>query len=415
MVSIYEDEIRHKPWAKTVEDQLTSRVFGALEILPKDKVLLKFLEKLATDTTYGEDKNDPALLAIIRELEYQGVRWPKVELWKSVRGTFPDVCINTSRVLIVIEVKKNSKANKDTQLIPQFKAAHKEAGDKKLAYFLLTKDYEKPVEAQLAEDELKRRHKFPNATIHWRRWPQVWKCLGKAKEELDKAGVKDTSLCLLDATIKLLEAENMNGPTGFKKEWFGNDVIKALDNVQELCQEIRATVGEVIAKVAESSIEYFDNNFPTGRSDTRKERLRSPDEWILHNFDFYFKDKDWKRVDNGEEDPCLYVTFWLKSDNTGADIGFWWSKPRNQDKEAIIEQTKEKAKKNGYTFDEDFWDNEGGLSVFRRLSPEDLENDKNVVDTLKNGLVEMRDFAEDIEAMQKYLGYKNKTQTRRKK
>lgn len=407
MVSIYEAEIRHKSGAKTVEDQLTSRVFGALTMLPRDKVLLPFLCCLV-DVLPSQEKD-----AVLSKLKNSQPQMISLDLWKYTGTNYPDVRVELDDIVLVIEIKKDSKPT-TRQIMEQYKNTNdwllKEKVRRSFLYFLLTNDDTQPAEVASAQKELQRN--FPKAQIHWIRWPQVWKGLKGIFESQTIEGIGKE---LLYQTIKLLEAENMNGPTGFKKEWFSNDVIKALDNVQELCQEIRATVGEVIAKVAESSIEYFDNNFPTGRSDTRKERLRSPDEWILHNFDFYFKDKDWKRVDNGEDDPCLYIAFWLKSNNTGADIGFWWSKLRNQDKEAIIEQTKEKAKKNGYTFDEDFWGNEGGLSVFRRLSPEDLENDKNVVDTLKNGLVEMRDFAEDIEAMQKHLGYKNKTQTRRKK
>ena len=407
MPSIYEAEIRHKSAAKTVEDQLTSRVFGALAMLPKDKVLLPLLRCLA-DVLASQEKD--IVLSKLMSSQPQRI---SLDLWKYSGTNYPDVYIELDDTALVIEVKKDSKPTV-WQITDQYQNTkdwlNKKNGRRGFIYFLLTNDDTEPDEVASAQKKLQ--PKFPNAQIHWIRWPQIWKWLREISKSQRIDGIAKG---LLDTTIELLEAENMSGQTGFKMKWFSDDVIKAIDKVQELCGEISATLGEVIAKLSGSGIEYFDNNFPPIRSDTRKNRLHNPDEWILRNFDFYFKDKDWRRVKNGEKDPCLYITFWLESDKTGVDVGFWWCSPHEDDKETIIEQCREKAQKDGLRTDEDFWAEAGGISVFRRFSPEDLENDKNIVDTLKTRLVEMRDFAEEIATLQKYLGYRKKTQARREK
>lgn len=407
MPSIYEAEIRHKSAAKTGEDQLTSRVFGALAMLPKDKVLLPLLCCLV-DVLVSQEKD-----VVLSKLKGSQPQRISLDLWKYTGTNYPDVYVEFDDTVLVVEVKKDSKPTV-WQITEQYQNTkdwlNEGNGRRGFIYFLLTNDDTEPPEVAVAEKTLQR--KFPSAQIYWIRWPQIWKWLREISKGQRIDGIAKG---LLDKTIELLEAENMSGPTGFKSKWFGDDVIKAIDKVQELCGEISATLGEIIAKLPGSRIEYFDNNFPPIRSDTRKNRLHSPDEWILRNFDFYFKDKDWKRVKNGEKDPCLYITFWLESDKTGVDVGFWWCRPHEDDKETMIEQSREKAQRDGLRIDEDFWAEYGGLSVFRRFSPEDLENDKNIVDTLESGLVEMRDFAEDIETLQKYLGYRKKPQTRRKK
>ena len=63
MVSIYEAEVRRKK-KRVYEDELTSRCFGALAMLPKDTVLLPFLKLLARYTAFGDDRSDPVLSEI---------------------------------------------------------------------------------------------------------------------------------------------------------------------------------------------------------------------------------------------------------------------------------------------------------------------------------------------------------------
>lgn len=393
--SIYAAEISGRGDNK--EDRLTSRVFGALEILPKDKTLTQFLRMLATDRTYGEDENDQAL-DIIGNLEYRDLGSSEIELWKNVEGTFPDVYISTKRVLIIIEVKIDSKPRKDTQLIPQFEAAHKEAGNRKLAYFLLTKDYEKPVEAQRAENELKRNDKFRDPIIRWRRWSQVWKWLRDIeREELDKYGVRDTSLYLLDTTIRLMEVERMSGPIGFRN-W--TEVSNAFVTVRDFYSNLSKAMAEVMTELKRRNIKCIK------QEPKLSGLVKSLEEWPTYSF----RDEEWKKVKNPETDPVLQISFCLKEEleYQGPSVGLWWpinDEEERNEKEEDIRKQREKLGYEPTKFSVD--SDESGIWIDNSPEFNQLEKGEQAVKNLVEKLEEMCIFVNSLERWHEELGIRN--------
>src|SRR4030042_2355648 len=297
MPSIYEAEIRHKSGAKTVEDQLTSRVFGTLAMLPKE-IICSFLRQMATDKAYGEDNDNPALLAMMN-LKSEDIL-PPINLWTSIEGTYPDVRVDTSKVLIIIEVKKDAEPNKE-ELVRQFSAAYRQAGNKKmLAYFLLTKGYERPDAIQQAEKELKRK-----SLIHWRRWPKVWKWFK------DSAGdAEGIAKNLLQATQKIMEAEEgMAGQTRFKRQL--EEVRAAFLKTKEFCSEVSRIMDEVKNQLKAKEIECI------GEPKNAGELMR------YSRLDYQFKDNHWEKVSK-DKTPHLSINFSLEeSEEFGGSVGLW--------------------------------------------------------------------------------------------
>lgn len=146
MTSVYEAENTRR--AHQNEDQLTSRVFGALAMLSEETVLLPFLRLLATD-----DKDDLTLVEM-QGWEPSYVTPCHVHLWKRLKDRSPDVYIDTPHTIIVIEVKKDSQPD-DRQIIAQYREARVVAQHRRVTYFLLTKDREQPPEISRAQTKLK--------------------------------------------------------------------------------------------------------------------------------------------------------------------------------------------------------------------------------------------------------------------
>jgi len=402
MVSIYEAEIRGKPGAKTVEDQLTSRVFGALAMLPKETVLLPFLKKLTSED----------------------VKSAKISLWPYIDDTRPDICIETPSSLIVIEAKTDAKPGKE-QLKSQFREAHRKAGKrKKLTYFLLTKDDQSKV-ARDAQDELKEEFRDTKVRVHWRSWTQVWKWLREIRKEAKKS-IGDTSYSLLDATLKLLEARHMNikGPTGFIKEWFKRDVIDALDKVEDLYYEIHHTIPHVVQKAAEERGIVLLGESVWGTQEYKYET--NEHKWQLKTktslpryFEYYFKDDGWAKVES-KEDPSLYIYFGLgheedTDDYLGVGVAFWWPCPSKEEAEEEMEKEAQELRSKWGLQELKIERDDGNIIAYRPFNFDSdfrqLEEEEQVVETLVEELDKMRRFANGLKSLENVL----KGRIRRKK
>jgi len=409
---IYEAETRYK--YDVNENQLTSRVFGALAMLPRDIVLLPFLKKLAKDTRPPSEKD--VVFAEIEKSNFKAVESAKITLWKRIDEKRPDVCITTPANLILIEAKTDSDPDKDEQLKPQFIEGYKEATQtgRKFAYFLLTRDDQSPV-ARDTEKKLEKKLQDAKVRVHWRSWTQVWQWLREIRKDLQgKNGIENTSLKLLDATIKLLEARHMNikGPTGFEEKWFGNNVIKALDEVEELCSEISTTMKKVIVNAEAKGIRVMRDKPPVTfkLSDTRDSTKRYSD--------FPFKDKGWTKVEDPDKDPHLYVYFGLEADSQGICVGFWWPRPPKEE----IENAKRKANEIKRTLGKKklFIEREehDELNIGYDIGSEQVEKDERAIRTFVEMLDEMREFANkfanEFETLRKTLGIKSPRISRKK-
>jgi hypothetical protein len=262
-------------------------------------------------------------------------------------------------------------------------------------------------EIKLAEKAL--RSKSPDATIYSRTWTDAWKWLRDERDSWKKQGVSGTSFYLLDATINLLEGGDMNikGPTGFKKEWFADDVINALDKVGELCYEIDTTMTEVISEAKAKGIKAV-GNAPHPKSVLRK--LKESADWVPREFAFYFKDKNWGKVEDPSRDPSLLVSFDLQRRSEGISVSLYWPcPPKEQEKEEVEKEVKALNKTLGkrsfYPYLVD-----GGLYIQRDVDFKRFEGGEQALETFVEELDATRNFtnklANKLNALRKALGYK---------
>jgi|GEM_PF-3173720 hypothetical protein len=417
MTCIYEAEITRKAKQQN-ENQLTSRVFGALAMLDNERVLLPFLKLLATDVPLGQDSNDPVLAEIV-SWESTSVRSSKILLWRYVGIRCPDVYIATP-IPIVIEVKQNIKPRAG-QLIPQYQEAHKEAFEMKenkgLAYFLLTKDLQEPPEVKRAEGELRR--EFPDAKIHWRSWLNVPKWL---KVIANAPDLDEVSKTLIEATIKLLEDFEMMREPHIKKEWFDKSISKSLEEVEELTKEIRLIYRRVSAKIKEYDLEELDQEPSSKKRAWFNYADEKPDhDWIPKFFEFYYKPKRWKyKHKRGKEEeeasrgPDLYIVFDLTARWEGIRVGLWWDKAQKEHFDEIEGRLKENPNIK-IKLDYESYDKEEALHIYEQIELDGLA-DGEIVDVLLNKLDEMRGFTESLATFREELGLEETSKrTRRAK
>jgi len=408
MTCIYEAEITRKAKQQN-ENQLTSRVFGALAMLDNERVLLPFLKLLATDVPLGQDSNDPVLAEIV-SWESTSVRSSKILLWRYVGIRCPDVYIATP-IPIVIEVKQNIKPRAG-QLIPQYQEAHKEAFEMKenkgLAYFLLTKDLQEPPEVKRAEGELRR--EFPDAKIHWRSWLNVPKWL---KVIANAPDLDEVSKTLIEATIKLLEDFEMMREPHIKKEWFDKSISKSLEEVEELTKEIRLIYRRVSAKIEEYDLEELDRDPSSGRREWFNYYDEKPDhDWIPKFFEFYYKHKRWKEEEKAWRDPRLYITFDLTARWEGIRVGLYWAETPKEHIDEIEERLKENP---NIKLDYESLDKGEMLDIYEQIELDGLA-DGEIVDVLLRKLNEMRGFTESLATFREELGLEETSKrTRRAK
>lgn len=387
MASIYEAEVRRKRWVKTVEDQLTARVFGLLELLSKEnqeEAICSFIRQLARNRTYGDE--DDEAISVMADLKTEDIN-TSITLWGATGGTYPDVRIETGKGVILIEVKTNTEADKD-ELVRHIQAAsRKEDGGKLLAYFLLTKGYERPEAIQQAQNEL-RHASTRDIAIHWRRWSNIWRWF---KDERDRS--RGISQSLLEATIQLMEVESMAGPTGFKEEW--SDVRRAYVKTKSVFDQIRRTMEEVRYELEKIGIVYLPDGPDLGKNCDLMPGWPS----------YYFKDSRWKRCLNTDKDPRLEISFNLEGpEDLGVSVGIWWGisaeDGRNAKVHAIMNERKQLGDLAAASDEEGIWINN---------SPEDeeLREGDNAVTSLVRRTQELRAFANATETLRKATGYRS--------
>jgi len=391
--SIYAAEISGRGCEN--EDQLTSRVFGALEILPKESVLLPFIKKFACDQSARQSTDDLALREMTR-LSFGDLDCESIELWKHIGGRYPDVCIETPSVLIVIEVKQDTDPY-EGQLVPQFQKALIKAMNRKLAYFLLTKDSREPPEVRKAEHELK--HQLNTARIHWRSWLKVPKWL---REILDGTPSLDmVSRNLVDATIALLEeGEMMREPR--IKEYFDRSLSDSLERLEGLTAEIRLTFRRVNEKTPEYGLEELSRYPQSGRREWFNYDVEPEDCWIPKSFEFYYRHRNWTGVKDAWTDPCLYVSFDLNRSSEGVKVGLWWDEAPKKlvvelEKKLRLKGNRAKGLKiNEHTLEK------GQLDVHQDVDLDSIA-DGELVDVLLRKLNEMLVFTEDLKTLREVL------------
>jgi len=225
-MAIFEAEHRHRTAS---EDQLTSRIFGALSIMDKCSVLVPFLCRL----TSSQSNQLKQLNESVNRLTDGQKKGLEVRLWehfgKRTYGEgYPDVYIELPKYRIVIEVKEVAQATCG-QIVRQYRATRND--EKEIIYFLLTNDDEEPRAVEDAKKKLK------SAKIFWTQWKQVWEWLRAITNGDQKLSSTDKSL--LEDLVKLLEDKGMSDFTTIKGEWFTNEVAESIDKLNKLFTELQ--------------------------------------------------------------------------------------------------------------------------------------------------------------------------------
>lgn len=392
-MAIFEAEHRHKT---APEDQLTSRIFGALAIMDKHNVLFEFLLKLAD----GQDNQLRNLRnSLISLVDKDNLN---IELWayfgERYHGEgYPDVYIEgIPNYLMVIEVKENTKATSD-QIINQFRSARKECREnqKEIAYFLLTKDEESPQDViREAENRLKRY----DARIFWIQWTQVWKWLTEIRDEKTQL-LKGANEGLLTDLIQLLGDKGMKDATEIKCEWFTGEVAESVDKLNRLYGEICLMVLKLhkeldsleLKESGEDKLEFYS---PEGNTMTMCQRKPSRDKdknLVPSSIEMNYKDKRWKAQLLRNADIFVEANI----SQACFSVGFY----NGNISETECTKLEEAAEKKRLHTERDFI-GKGKLYVAIRYyltgnTPDNRETKDVTFDALKSSLRNIRDFVRE--------------------
>lgn len=348
-MAIFEAEHRHKTAS---EDQLTSRIFGALAILDKRNILFQFLLKLASAQGHQLMKLHNYLVGLTDEDRDK----LEVKLWahfghRHYGEGYPDVYIEgVPKCLIVIEAKENTKATSE-QIIKQYHSVirgdHGES-ENDVVYFLLTKDEVKP----RVVGEAKKRLKRHDAKICWVQWKQVWRWLSEIRDE-ETRPFSATDKGLLKDLIQLTEDKGMASFTGIRSEWFTEQIASSLDSLNRLFVEsqylalsLRNPEGRgrgisELGLIEQRGKDFFRIYEVPKQKAAPTENQRIIPEWI----ELLYKDVQWR----GRRDlskAAIYISVGL---GTGLSIGFYKERVACRSKE--WGRLQKEASKLGLRFD----------------------------------------------------------------
>lgn len=377
-MAIYQAEIVGK---HTEEDRLTSRVFGALAILDKKKVVAPFLVQLTRCQPIPDGEIDSLV----------------IKFWEYCDGCYPDVWIETDSQLIVIEVKKDSKATPD-QLAKQFKATAKWAKEsrKELTYLLVTNDGKKSKAVSEGQDQLKRR--WPDAQIEWASWPDVREYLNSIKKEVHADTV---SVRLLEDTIDLLESYGMKKPTGLDPTWLDKSMKESLQVLYKMAREVNVVIKDLDLKAAKQGLSPLN---PRPFYTTKKFERDDPNSWIMEYYSFPYKDSRWKRITKADWDGAyLYVDFWPGSH---VAVGFYNGKASDDQIRRTRDQLSRPTAFPGLD-PYDFERPNQKLDIHYEMDREEVKG-RDIADKLLDKLIKTRKFVNDSHIFTKELGLNGK-------
>jgi len=275
-IGLFEAEKRGRTGA---EDVLTSKVFGVLSKVNREKVLGAILNE------FGARISSEELIHA------------NIELWKDYNGTIPDVSIESNSYLIFIECKLNSPIS-----IEQLKREYKEGikTDKEFRLISLTKDYVQPTEI--------REFRRENPNVSWMNWQGI-----NAKlRGLDLSQLDDISKELVSDLADLLGSQGMRGFAGFEPK-IVKDVMQGTTARWTFLGEIPILIGELSGLLESENIELKTMTGNWFHRDGRATRQDSPYDWIMTHLTFAFGLKEWP-FSKFWDDSYLYVRFYLDDD-----------------------------------------------------------------------------------------------------
>ena len=270
-MGIFEAEVRRHTGE---EDILTSRVFGALEILEKSKFLAPILEHCGVDM--GEID--------IHHLAFS--------YWESIGKRTPDVILRDKSILMSIENKLGSSV--DTwQLVEEYEDGMKLHGN----FWLIatTAHYVEPSQVEEAKSMLSKKG-YKDPRIKWVNWQQIYAILRTNAESGNETEQK-----LIGDLLSLLKAKGLSVFTGFEKAQLSS-VAALWPKAVDFMEGCSAFFGILSSRLYEKNITckekgYVQENVQTG---WLAMGLRDSAYWLPRGISMRAWDNEWKGKDTSQ-------------------------------------------------------------------------------------------------------------------
>jgi len=277
-MSLFQAEIRNK--VNIVEDSLTSKAFGVLDIIDRRIALLPFLRQCGVD------------------IEEDAVQHLTLSFWQWQGNTEPDVIIKGDNLLLYIEAKLGSPLGEE-QLIKEYIDGAKK---KSLFYLIaITRDALEPECIGSAKQELSK--EFDRVNLSWTRWQDLHTLLRKVKGNLTNGA----EIKLVEQLIKLLESQGLRAFDGFDESSTKMSLRPFQSFFENLClfaNEIALRSGLRLNRSIErgpqsSLIDYYKDWFSS---------------WIQ----FRFLDEKWGK----DSHTCIALHIDLSNDEPEISLGY---------------------------------------------------------------------------------------------
>jgi len=251
------------------EDVLTSRVFGALEILDTTKFLIPVLKQCGVKL---------AQEAVPERFSFS--------YWREMGKRTPDVILEDKLNLIFFENKLGSSSDAG-QLVEEYEDGIRCHKDFRL--IAVTSDWVEPPEIQQAKDLLTREG-IKNPGIQWINWQKVYAILRSNANNGNQTEQK-----LVSDLLSLLEVEGLSTFVQFPKKQL-DSIADLWPKMPEFLEDCSALFGTVSSRLHNKNI-AFEGSIRRGWIATT---LRDFGHWMprwiaIRAWDESWKERDWRQ------------------------------------------------------------------------------------------------------------------------
>lgn len=276
-------EINHKSVDIGSEDQLTGNVFGALRYLPYSVIRGIIIESLL-----------PASAGAFLEqlLPSEISEWGRnVYFWKRYNDsqTEPDIVMELGQVVILIEVKFNSKLSGNDQLIREAELLRRNYPNKEKFLILLARE-----ESAISIFNDHKSNIPTDVSFGYITWQRIFDAICKNK---------DDSLVCKDLT-ELLSEKGFSGFRGFGI--MNEETMRAFHIVREAHKNVQEFISRCIA-LAEDKGEFELAPMTGNNTFLRWSSDRDSNAWSYSDFIILFQRCRDTKLKNGYRNGALYI------------------------------------------------------------------------------------------------------------
>lgn len=277
-------EIHHKNVNTDAEDQLTGNVFGALRYLPYSLARQIIINSMipTSASTFLDQLLPP---------EFNGEWGRNVHFWQHypTSQTEPDIVMELGQVVILIEVKFNSKLSGNDQLIREAELLTRNYPGKEKILILLARE-----ESALTIFNDQKSNIPADVSLGYITWQRLFDVFDKNKA--------DSLIC--EDLAELLDEKGFGGFKGFNT--MNEETIRAFRTVQEAHQNVQEFISHCIALANEKG--EFEIAPMTGNNTfLRWSSDRYSNAWSYSDFIIIFQRCCDTKLKNGYRDGALYI------------------------------------------------------------------------------------------------------------